>query len=843
MIRIGNFKKHVIYICVSIYVIGGIDVRTSSAEDVKIVAATYAKSESDGQLISIGNVFAPTDTIVLKVSLDSRPSAGTLSCAFYLDTQQITETAVDLSTLNEQSVPEHYNAYGVFSLKPTEPFPVSDQYRAEVFFDGEKLGSYSFSVRQSGAAQAHVNAVQKIVEKLLKATAYVEGEDDLEHGWSGTAWLLDKQQKLLITNDHVANAAGHDAELGPTSVLRLFFPEYREGKVIHDAEYYAKNASPVLATVVYGDAKRDLALLQVERLPGDPPLESLKLATESSTLGDRLHALGGIPRGSQGFWIYTSGETRAVYDRELANQHTARTVEADMQTNQGNSGGPVVNDDGELVAVVEGHMTDARSVSLYIDVSEVRAFLAEAMPLVNATSVESLIKRGEYHFEAGRINQALADFTAVLRIDPKNANALAYRGLIFLERGDDETAKLAFETAISIDPTLSLAHSGLARIASSRGDFASAIEQITQALANVTNGSELAELYNERGIAHRDQGDLMAALADLDRAIASDPSNPWPHFNRGDVLTQLDRDAEALQAFKSATDIDQYQPDFFWLMSRPARKLGNLEGALALLEVAIGMDASNPFYFVDRAGVRFEAEDFPAGVADLQHAVELGEGDPVLHNDIGVLAFQIGNFPLAQYQFNQCVALVSQDSVYWQNLGDTELKLHDYSLAIEHLTKSIELNAGSADAFALRGEANALLGRAEDAKGDFDQARKLLPATFTAMHTKYLKVANRTGESLKVYVQYQKPRPDGISVWHPSDTGTIEYEFAPNETSLLNDEQELVAGTAFKVWAQGLESGKEYVRHKSTPLMSVNSAGYLSSTDEPAIELYNFVPN
>src|SRR5207248_1523345 len=55
----------------------------------------------------------------------------------------------------------------------------------------------------------------------------------------------------------------------------------------------------------------------------------------------------------------------------------ARVVETDSPTNPGDSGGPLVNDRGELVGVTEGASTEARLVSTFVDVSEVRRLLGQ----------------------------------------------------------------------------------------------------------------------------------------------------------------------------------------------------------------------------------------------------------------------------------------------------------------------------------------------------------------------------------------------------------------------------------------------------------------------------------
>jgi S1-C subfamily serine protease len=54
----------------------------------------------------------------------------------------------------------------------------------------------------------------------------------------------------------------------------------------------------------------------------------------------------------------------------------ALVVETQVPTNPGDSGGPVVNERGELVAITQSNDTKQRLVSYHIDAGELRAFLS-----------------------------------------------------------------------------------------------------------------------------------------------------------------------------------------------------------------------------------------------------------------------------------------------------------------------------------------------------------------------------------------------------------------------------------------------------------------------------------
>ena len=56
---------------------------------------------------------------------------------------------------------------------------------------------------------------------------------------------------------------------------------------------------------------------------------------------------------------------------------TARFLHATNPTNPGDSGGPLFNRDGHLVAIVQGGSRAVQQLNLFIDVQEIRSFLNE----------------------------------------------------------------------------------------------------------------------------------------------------------------------------------------------------------------------------------------------------------------------------------------------------------------------------------------------------------------------------------------------------------------------------------------------------------------------------------
>jgi hypothetical protein len=212
----------------------------------------------------------------------------------------------------------------------------------------------------------------KVYQSVLKSTVWIISQRP-EGTATGSGTLIDRRRHLILTNYHVA---------GDVTGAIVMFPAFRDGKPIAERDYYKEHVRDqgIRGRVVARDKLADLALIQIERVPAGA--QALPLANEGVSPGQTVHSIGN-PGGSGALWVYTPGKVRQVYQKKWAAkagretlQFEARVIETDSPTNPGDSGGPLVNDRAELVGVTQGGATNASLLSTFVDVSEVKRFLA-----------------------------------------------------------------------------------------------------------------------------------------------------------------------------------------------------------------------------------------------------------------------------------------------------------------------------------------------------------------------------------------------------------------------------------------------------------------------------------
>ena len=181
--------------------------------------------------------------------------------------------------------------------------------------------------------------------------------------------------------------------------FRRLLPRLRkDNKLVAERNVYlakAKREDAMKGKVVAHDKRRDLALIQLDRIPDG--VEALPFSKSDPAQGDNVHSIGN-PGASGSLWVYTHGLVRSVYVKEwkaggenLLLDLKARVVETDSPTNPGDSGGPCVSDRGELVGVTQGGSRSANAIALFIAYTEAEDFIGQAFKAVPAAGRQELV--------------------------------------------------------------------------------------------------------------------------------------------------------------------------------------------------------------------------------------------------------------------------------------------------------------------------------------------------------------------------------------------------------------------------------------------------------------------
>jgi S1-C subfamily serine protease len=238
------------------------------------------------------------------------------------------------------------------------------------------LFTASFLTLALAAPVATLQANEKVYQEVLDSVVWVKADIGGKKISTGSGVLVDAKKRWIITNNHV---------IGQAKDVAVVFPVHANGELIAEQEYYFRSFSilSIPGKVIYRDSIKDLAVIQLTHLPRQA--HAVKMASAQAMPGQDLHVIGN-PGKTGSLWVYSFGKVRQVYTKSWRAQTDdgqmfnlrAKVVETQLPINPGDSGGPVVNDQSELVALVSSFDKTAQLVSTCISLTEIRTVLARA---------------------------------------------------------------------------------------------------------------------------------------------------------------------------------------------------------------------------------------------------------------------------------------------------------------------------------------------------------------------------------------------------------------------------------------------------------------------------------
>ena len=119
----------------------------------------------------------------------------------------------------------------------------------------------------------------------------------------------------------------------------------------------------IKGTVIKTDAEKDLALIEVNKI-----ITPLSIISDNLSIGQEVYAIG-APKDMP--YTMTKGIISAL-DRKLG-QNTY--IQIDASVNSGNSGGPLVDDSGNVIGIITLKASDAEGIGFAINTKDINSFI------------------------------------------------------------------------------------------------------------------------------------------------------------------------------------------------------------------------------------------------------------------------------------------------------------------------------------------------------------------------------------------------------------------------------------------------------------------------------------
>jgi len=234
------------------------------------------------------------------------------------------------------------------------------------------------------------------------------------------------------------------------------------------------------------------------------------------------------------------------------------------------------------------------------------------------------------------------------------------------------------------------------------------------------------------GVLEYDAGDLPAALAHLEEAVAIDPMAAAPHYSLAQVLAQLDDQKAAKEQLEKALELGANQPEVHLELGKTLRALGEQQAATEQLKIyqqelrgrqSRGMAASK----VAQAEKALEAGDPQKAAGLYREALELTPEDAQLQYKLAVALDRMGDVSGEGAALERAVQINPDLALAHNQLGFLSQNRGDLGAAEKHFQDAIRAAPEFAEAWLNLAATLGLQSRFREAEEAVSIALKLAP--------------------------------------------------------------------------------------------------------------------
>jgi len=257
-----------------------------------------------------------------------------------------------------------------------------------------------------------------------------------------------------------------------------------------------------------------------------------------------------------------------------------------------------------------------------------------------------------------------------------------------------------------------------------RGDLEAALAGYDQAIALKP---DYANALCNRGVVLQRLNRLEAALGSFDRAIAFNPGDYLAHYNRAAVLLTLKRPQEALAGYDRAIEIKPDYVEAYCNRGNVLAELGRQETAQASYDRSIEINPGFAAAYFSRGTLLGKRKQREEALKDLSRAIALKPDFAEAHCMVGNLLVELKRNEEALASYEQAIRCRGDYDEAFANLGNALQELNRHEEAIASYDRAIALSSDLAEAFQGRGTSQHRLWHFEAAIASYTQALALNP--------------------------------------------------------------------------------------------------------------------
>ncbi len=334
--------------------------------------------------------------------------------------------------------------------------------------------------------------------------------------------------------------------------------------------------------------------------------------------------------------------------------------------------------------------------------------------------------------QSGQAAAALGSLQTATRLNAQSAAACCNLGIACDTLGRTDEAITAFDRAIALKPDFVEPYMRKAMALHRAQRLAEAIAAYDDALAKNND----AGLWNNKGVALREQGDATAALTAFDQAVKLQPTYADAWVNKGNARRDLQQWPPALADFDRALALQPQHAGALIAKSWALEESGDMAGALQIIDALLMRQAADGTLHLRRAEILRRLRQYDDALKSYTLAVQYRPQDPEVYLRWALFLAELERFDGAIAAYDMALSLDDRnaDAHFGRAEALRQMNRLDEAddgyaraaaLAPDRVFRSAEPQ--SAGGYYQRAEARRSLNRLQEALEDYDRAFDLDP--------------------------------------------------------------------------------------------------------------------
>jgi tetratricopeptide (TPR) repeat protein len=344
------------------------------------------------------------------------------------------------------------------------------------------------------------------------------------------------------------------------------------------------------------------------------------------------------------------------------------------------------------------------------------SIIALASACALGQSGKKFYKAGKKFYETMKYEDAIAQYSSAIGIEPSNPLYYNARGRAFEELGKNTEAKADYDKAAVFSPKDVNTFVRLGAICYKLGQYREALVYLNRATG----------LDKRNKDAYPEKVKTLLKLEKYDQAkLASDTAlillkdNPMTYYWRGVIYTKLNNDFSAKKEFEKAIAKDKKIPEPRLALAEILLREGDAQSAMAQCNEIIKNDDRNTDAYLMRSKVYKANIDFPNAINDISKNILLDPKNPVFFMTRGLYYQEFNQHANAINDFKQVHELDPNNPDALFARAESFEKMHDFKSAIDDYRKIAIMGETGNEEF--RFKASAMLKKVQDRLYDLNR--------------------------------------------------------------------------------------------------------------------------